>query len=153
MAELSKKSGSTLKQLDDTLDLYLVQKAPSLPTNIKELIVKISPWLTLIFLVLSLPAVLAVLGIGALFTPFSYLGGMNAGLQYTVSMVILAVTIVLEGLAIPGLFKRSISGWNFLFYSVLVSIISNIVSFNIGGLILGTIVPLYFLYQVKSYYK
>lgn len=153
MAELSKKSGSTLKQLDDTLDLYLVQKAPSLPTNIKELIVKISPWLTLIFLVLSLPAVLAILGIGALFTPFSYLGGMNAGLQYTVSMVVLAVTIVLEGLAIPGLFKRSISGWNFLFYSVLVSIISNIVSFNIGGLILGTLVPLYFLYQVKSYYK
>lgn len=146
-------SSSPLAQLENTLDLYCGQKAPALPTKWKETIVKVAPWITLIFLLLSLPAVLALLGIGALLTPVSYLGGPTFGITYTLSLVFLAITIVLEALSLPGLFKKSKQGWSFVYYSTLVGVISNIVYFNPGGIILGTVIPLYFLFQIKSYYK
>lgn len=145
------KSG--VNQLESTLEEYLVKKAPALPENVKELIVKFAPYITLIMLIMALPAVLVLFGIGALLTPFSYMGGVNAGMTYTVSMVVLAVSLVLEALAIPGLFKRTKQGWNLVFYSALVSAVSSLVSFNIVNLVIGTLISLYFLFQVKSYYK
>ena len=146
-------SASPLAQLETALNIYFGEKAPSLPANWKEFIVKIAPWITLVILLLSLPAVLALLGIGALLTPVSYMGGPTFGMTYTISLVFLAITIILEALALPGLFKKTRQGWNFVFYSTLVSIIGNIIYFNIGGIILGTIIPLYFLFQIRSYYK
>lgn len=144
---------SPLTQLEETLDLYFGKKAPALPTAWKEVIVKFAPWLTLFFLILSLPALLAVFGIGALLSPFSFLGGANGGVTYLVSMVLLAVSVVLEALAVPGLFKRSKSGWKFIFYSTLVSLLSNVVSFNLGGIVIGGLISFYILFQIKSYYK
>ena len=37
-----------LAQLESVLEEYLVKKAPGIPANIKELIVKFAPWLTII---------------------------------------------------------------------------------------------------------
>jgi hypothetical protein len=147
------KSGNPLQQLEETLDLYLGKKAPPLPENIKETIVKISPWVTLVVLIISLPAILAVFGIGALLTPLSFMGGLNGGFSYMLSMLVSVVTLVLEGIAIPGLMKRTKQGWNLVYYSVLIGLVANIISMNVGGILIGTLVPLYFLFQVKSYYK
>jgi hypothetical protein len=99
-----------------------------------------------------LPAVLALLGFGALLTPFAYLGGIGNGMMYTISMVILAVSLILEAMAIPGLFNRTRQGWNLVYYSSLISIVSSLLTFNIGS-ILMSVVALYFLFQVRSYYK
>lgn len=134
-----------LNQLEDMLDLYFGQKAPQLPPNVKETIVRIAPWITLVLLVISLPAVLVLFGIGTLFAPVSYLGGFQAGTTYTLSLVVLAVSLVLEALAIPGLMKRSKKGWNMVFYSALVGIVSNLLSMNFMGLIIGALISYYFL--------
>lgn len=153
---MAKTNASPLAQLDETLDLYFGKKAPALPTNVKEIIVKVAPWLAVVLVILfllGLPALLAVFGIGAMFAPVGMMGGVNYGATYIISLVLMIVTVVLEALAIPGLFKRTKAGWNFLFYSTLVGIISNVLSLNISGIILGVLIPLYFLYQVKSYYK
>ena len=69
----SKDFKSYLKQLEDLLSEYLVKKAPALPANIKEAIVNFAPWVTLVVLILTLPVVLAVFGLGAFFAPFSFL--------------------------------------------------------------------------------
>lgn len=144
---------ATLSGLESTLKVYLVDKAPSIPENIKEIIVKFSPWLALIFFVLSLPAILFALGIGTIFTPFSYLGGLRVGMSYTIGMIFTAAVLVIEAIAIPGLFKRKISAWKLLFYASLLSGIQALISFNLGGLIIGTGLSLYILFQVRSYYK
>lgn len=149
--EVSKSS--PLVQLEETLDLYFGKKAPALPANVKEAIVNFAPWISLIMVVVSLPSVLAILGIGSLMAPFSFLGGANAGFRYMLSLIFLAISVLFDGLAIPGLFKKAKSGWNFVFYSTLVGVLSNVVSMNLGGIILGALIPLYFLFQVKSYYK
>jgi hypothetical protein len=48
---------SALGGLEETLDLYFRQKAPAMPPNVKELLVKAAPWITLFILVITLPAV------------------------------------------------------------------------------------------------
>lgn len=151
MAQIS-GSGSALGQLEDTLELYLVKKAPALPENIKELLVKLAPWITLILLIISLPAVLFLLGVGTVLMPFAYLGGAAYGTTYTISMVVLAVSLVLEALAIPGLFKRTKSGWNLVFYSSLVSLVSSLIMFNVVSGIISALIGLYILFQIRSHY-
>lgn len=148
-----KAAQMNLSSLEEMLNEYLGKKAPQLPANIKEAIVQYSPWITLVLLLLSLPAVLVLFGVGTLGMPFSYMGGVQYGMTYTISLVILAVTLVLEGLAIPGLMNRKKSGWNFVFYATLLGIVSNLISMNFGSLILGALLPLYILFQIRSYYK
>ncbi len=144
---------SYLKKLEDTLAEYLVKKAPALPSNLKEALVKFAPWATLVIFILTLPLVLAVLGLGAILAPLSFLGGVTAGAGFTISLVFSAVELVLEAMAIPGLFKRSRQGWNLVFYAALLGGVRNIVTFNLGGLVIGTLLSLYLLFQVREYYK
>lgn len=144
---------SALSQLENILDEYLVKKAPEMPKAWKEIIVQFGPWITLIMLILAAPALLALLGIGALLTPFSFVGGVGAGFSYIVNIVFSIVVIVLEAMAIPGLFARSRKGWDLMFYAILLSGVQSLLTGNIFGLIVGTLLSLYILFQVKSYYK
>lgn len=141
-----------MDKLNETLELYLVKKAPALPPGAKEVIVKFGPWITLVLLILALPAVLVLFGLGTFLAPFAYLGGVGLGTSYTVSLVILAVSLVLEALAIPGLFNRTKQGWNFIYYSTLVSFVSSIMGANPIGAIVSVLIGLYILFQIRSYY-
>ena len=147
---------SAMTLIEQTLHEYMVAKAPALPENIKEILVKIAPWVTLVVLIVTLPLVLLALGLGALVAPFAFLAGPVAGLHYgavyMVSMLVLGVTVVLQALSLPGLFKRSESGWRFAYYGVLVSVLYNLVSFNLVSAIIGGAIGFYFLFQVRSYY-
>lgn len=149
----SKSAASFLAELENLCDEYFGKKAPSLPENAKEAIVKFGPWIALILLVISAPAILGLLGLGAALSPFAYLGNFSAGIGYTVSIVFTVVIMVLEIIALPGLFKRAKSGWNMMFYVTLLQAVDSLVSVNIGGLIIGTLLSLYVLFQIKSYYK
>lgn len=142
-----------LDQLNSVLDEYLVKKAPALPENIKEAIVKYGPYLIIVGLVLSVPSLLLVLGIGAVAAPLVALGGVNTGAQFTFGILVSFVSLILQALSLPGLFKRSLSGWNFSYYSALISAIANLISFNLGGLVIGALISFYILFQIKSYYK
>jgi len=149
---------SLMGQLEDNLDDYLGKKAPQIPAQWKELLVKVAPYLAIVGVVLGIPAVLALFGLGAFVVPLGTLGGIASGrpfmgVGYIVSIVFLAVMIVLEALSISPLFKRSKTGWNYMYYATLLGAIQNLISLNIGGLIIGTLLSLYVLFQVKSYYK
>jgi hypothetical protein len=142
--------------LENTLNEYFGKKAPALPTNIKELLVKFAPWLSVIGVVLSLPALLALVGLGGLVAITSPLGGVSGvqqGVGYLISVVFLIITVALEGLAIPGLFAKSKAGWKMMFYSILVSAVGSLLGMNIVSAIIGLAVGCYFLFQVREYYK
>jgi hypothetical protein len=144
---------SLLAQLESQLQLYLGDKAPSIPKEWKELMVKIAPWLTLVMAVLALPAIVAILGLGSFVLPLSYVGGMRAGMGFTISWVFSLVILVLDIMASPGLFKRTRQAWYLLYYASLLGAVQSVISFNLGGLIIGTLLSLYLLFQVKEYYK
>lgn len=144
---------SYLAKLENLLAEYLVKKAPALPTGIKEAIVKFAPWITLILMILTLPLVLAVFGLGAILAPFSFLGGLQSGVNYLANIALSIVMLVLDGMAIPGLFKKARKAWTLVYCATLIGALQSVISFNLGGLIIGSGLSLYLLFQVREYYK
>ena len=132
------------------LDFYLVRKAPfQLPDNVKEWIVQWAPWITVALLILSLPGLLLVLGLGAAFLPFGGAYASGLGLAW----IFLVVELGLEVAALPGLFARKLNGWNLAFYARLVGIVYSLLAFSVAGVLIGGLIGLYVLFQVRPLYK
>lgn len=149
-----KSTKEHLNGLEQTLDLYFAKKAPALPKGGKEFIVKVAPWLVIIGCVISLPGILTLFGIGSeASNVMMHTVGYGLGPVYYVSIILLIGVIVLELLALPGLFNRKKAGWNYVFYATLVSLLSNLIVLNLLGFVVGALISFYFLFQVREYYK
>ena len=73
------------------------------------------PYISLVVIIFSLPAILFALGLGALLTPFAFMGGVRYGFSLKFSTLFLLTTLVFQVAAIPGLFAREMSVWkNFI---------------------------------------
>ena len=128
-------------------------KAPQLPANWKGGIVSIMPWLALIFGVLGVIGAIAALGIVSVFSPLLMMGGALSTPGTSIVFVVLAlVSSALLLVAFPGVKGRKMQGWDFLFWSELVSIVSSVISLSVFGVIFG-VVGLYILFQIRSHYK
>lgn len=139
-----------MNKLIETLDGYFGKKAPQLPAEVKEFIVKVSPYLAILSAVLAAPAVLALLGLSSMFGFLPYMAAAN-GLG--ISVIVSIAVIVLNVMAIPGLFKRAMSGWNFVFYGLAVSALGSLLMGNIVNALIGLVIGFYFLFQVRPLYK
>ena len=147
---------SMFNQLETMLDEYLGKKAPALPENIKETLAKFAPYLAIIGIVISIPGILAILGIGAMMGPLGALAGtpyISYSIFHYIGVVGLVISVVLEGLAINGLFKREMKSWRLIYYSSLVTFVASVLQGSIGGAIIGGLISLYVLFQIKSKYK
>jgi hypothetical protein len=153
MAKSSVNSSDYLKTLEVEIEkLALHKKVPSLPDNVKEIIVKLTPWLILLSMIMFVPIILTALGISTLMLPLSYLGGIRLGISHTLGLIFALIYLILEGLALPGLFKRQQKAWRLLFYLSLLTVLKNLLNFDLGSLIIGGAISFYFLFQVKSKY-
>ncbi|KKP77671.1 MAG: hypothetical protein A2271_01825 [Candidatus Moranbacteria bacterium RIFOXYA12_FULL_35_19] len=148
-----------INQLEALLDEYMVKKAPfALPKGVKEFIATVSPYLIIIFAIMALPLILAAMGLSAFLTPFAIIGGLGLGFGWgfgaIVSLAIAVVTIVMELMAVPGLFKRTKKSWRLLFYVSIISLVGSIISIHgiVSGII-GAIIGWYILFQMKDMYK
>ena len=148
----NKKWKMILVDLEKKLSEEFVKKLPELPKKLKEIIVKYGPYLVVILLVLSVPVILAFMGIMITTTSLIFLGGVK-GCFYIISVLLGIIMIILQIIAIPGLFKRKIKSWRLLFYISLISALLSLLKFDLGGLIIGVGVSWYVLFQIKSYYK
>ena len=145
-----------ISKLEAMLDGYMVTKAPfALPLGLKEFIVKVSPYLVIIFAVMALPVILAAIGLSTAFVPFTMMGGYGYGwgISAMISLAVSVVVIVMELMAVPGLFKRTRGGWHLVFYASIVSLVGSVISLNIIGGIIGAIIGWYILFQVKDMYR
>lgn len=145
-------NASPLEQLDKNLEDLFLRKIPyQLPPDAKELIVKFAPWIVIIFTLLALPVIFSALALTSLFSPLAYAAG--ASMYWVIPTVILVVSVIMNLLALPGLFNRTMPGWKYTFYGEVLSVLSTLLSGNIVGAIVGGAIGFYILYQVKSYYK
>ena len=142
-----------LTQIKDTLNLYFVKKAPPIPENIKEFIVKYSPYLIIVGLIFTLPSIFMAFGLWSFLAPYAYMGGVRTGFTFSFWGLFSIATLVLEIIALPGLFKRTKKSWEYMFYASLISALGSLLSFNLGSLIIGAVISFYILFQIKSYYK
>ncbi|GAB4219582.1 MAG: hypothetical protein Fur009_6410 [Candidatus Microgenomates bacterium] len=149
---------NVLGQFEEVLETYLVDKAPfSIPNNIKDLIVKFAPYLVIFGIIVTIPAVLAVFGLGVFLSPFSPMmgsrWGMYFGFNYTLAMIILGVSLVVEAMAVPGLFRKEEKAWRLMFYASLISFVSSFMYGGLFGSLIGALITWYILFQVKECYK
>lgn len=141
-------------QLEGFLNTYLHDKAPALPKELKDFIVQYGPIISGVLIVLGLLAVIPLLGlIGGAATLLGYYG-YSLGPLFYIGLLFSIGALVLEGLAIPGLMKRSKKmGWDLLFYSIWVSAAASLLQGSWVALIVSTVVGLYVLFQVREYYS
>jgi hypothetical protein len=138
------------KDLVGFLDSYLVKQAPfQIPDGGREWIVKFGPWITVVLLILTLPVLLFALGLGVIFIPF---GGVGYASGFGMLTLFVIVEVGLMIAALPGLFARKMAGWQLLFYSQLVNIAYNILSGHVVSALLGGLIALYILFQVRPLY-
>src|ERR1700722_8982213 len=122
-------SGNFLKQMEDFFDLYFNKKAPfHLPANVKEWIVKYSPWIDLVLLLLTVSGALAILRY--LLYALQY-GGRFGNIVDVIEWVFILAAFILEACAVPGLFKRSMKSWRLLYYGALLTAVGSLLSYNI----------------------
>ena len=128
-------------------------KLPALPANWREGLVKIIPWIAIIFGVLGVVLSIASFGILAFLSPLVAMGGgLGAVASGPLAAVFLFVSSLLLVLAYKGTKDRRYAGWRFLFFSEVVSLGSAVVFFSVGGIFWG-LVSFYLLFQIRSYYK
>jgi len=113
---------------------------------VKVFIVKFEPWITVVLLILSLPALFIVLGLSEAVVAV----GVAYGLLWSVAF---CLHLVLMGLALPGLFARKMSGWTLMFYAQIVSVVSSLASYQVVGALIFGLISFYILFQVRSLYK
>lgn len=139
--------------LETELAPYFTVKAPfQFPINFREGFVKYWPIVTLIVMVLTLPALLVFLGIGTALMPVSFLGGIGSGLGYTLTMILALIGVILGVLALPGLFNRKRAGWVFSYYAQILSIVGSLIGFQLISILFGLLF-LMLLFQVRDYYR
>jgi hypothetical protein len=142
---------SLLAQLTNFFEDIFLKKAPGMPVAVKEILVKYGPYITILMLVLSIPTVLFILGVGAALTPYGY--AARAGLGFSFAVIFLVVSMVMQGLSVSGLLARKMSGWNWVYWSVLVNIIYSVLSLNIVGGLISAVLGLWVLFQIREYYR
>ena len=146
------KTKELLKPLKD-----VYAKAPALPTNARDVLVSIAPWLALIFGVLAILAGIGGLGIFTAFSPLAY---MYAGAGVSTLLLVSAVVAIVEGLvmvlAFMPLKNRKVRGWNLLVWGEVLAILSSVVTLSVGSIIwalVGAAIAFYVLFQIEPSYK
>lgn len=131
-------------------------KAPALPTNIKDVLVKITPILALVFGILGVLGSIAGMGLLTAFSPLAAMGGGYGVASYgagILSAVIWLVSAVLMLAAFPGLNARKQNGWNLFFWSEVINLVGSLIALSIVSGIIGALIGFYLLFQIKPYYK
>lgn len=143
----------------DTLVVSLektYKSLPTLPVGVKEFIVQVTPWVSLILGLISLFAwgLLALLSI--LTSPLLALAGPG----YLVKTLLIAVVALLQGVLMLMAFqktnRREAAGWKLLTYVAILGVVSAVLSLSVGSIIgglIGAAIEFYFLFQIRSYYK
>jgi len=134
-----------MDKLNQLLEELLVKKAPALPKNVKEFLVQYAYVLNIIGIIIMIPAIFTLLGLNALVSIFVKTSIFG--------VLFLIIEIFFRIKALPGLKSRKIEGWNMVYYAALTQAAYSLFNYDIGGFVIGTLISLYFIFQIKSYYK
>ena len=145
-------SNNSANQIINTVEEWY-SKLPPLPRSWTEVIVKITPWIALVFGILGVLGSIAAFGILTVLSPFVALGGgVGAATNGVIGSLLALVSSGLLLAAFPGTRAGKMSGWNMLFYSEVVSLVSSVVFFSVGGVV-GALIGFYILFQIKTHYR
>ncbi len=125
---------------------------PAFPDNVKDILVKIAPYLCIIGAIFGLLGLLALVGLGGVATGIGAAAYGGSGVLFYISMLILAIMVFLEATAIKPLMNREKKGWTNMYYIQLLSLVSNLLSFSIIGFVISFVIGFWILFQIKDRY-
>jgi hypothetical protein len=164
---------SVFKSLEKSLDEIFDKNAPDLPAGLKKWIVQYLPYINLVLGVITVIAAWSLWNAAhTVNTLVDYANNLSAiyggeqistnRLTFTVwlALGVLAVEAVLYIAAFPGTKARKKSGWDLLFYALLINVAYGIVvAFtdyggfgSLLGSLIGSAVGAYFLFQIRPSY-
>ncbi len=128
----------------------IYSKLPSLSLDLKEFVVRVIPFFTILFgILITIASVMDFLG-SSVISSFTLTGPQIIQQLFIRSILGIAQGIIMI-FAFPPLKKHKERGWRLLFWSQIIWILAAAVSFN-SAIILGFLI-LYPLFQVKNYYR
>lgn len=157
MSTHTNQAKDALSKLEGLFEEYLGHKAPAMPDNIKDTLVSFAPYLAILSVVLTVPALFALIGIGTAVGPFTAFLGAGYMMQYSFSYMVgagtLLVSAVFAALAIQGLFKREMKAWRLMYYSSLISFVASVLQGSVMSALVGLVIGMYILFQVREKYR
>lgn len=165
---------SALQSLEKSLDEVFGKNAPQLPAGLKKFIVQYLPYINLILGILSLAAAWSLYNaahtVNTLVNYANNLSAVYGGEQIATNrltvavwaaLAVLAVEALLYIAAFPGTKARKKSGWDLLFYALLINVVYGIVvAFtdyggfgSLIGSLVGSAIGAYFLFQIRGSYS
>jgi uncharacterized BrkB/YihY/UPF0761 family membrane protein len=143
--------------LDKKLQEFFVTKAPfDLPNGLKEFMVTVFPYFNALSVALTAMSLLAWVGLSSIFGPVMKMANVNLNMNINgigaPILVLQVVSLVLSILAFGGLFKRHQKAWKYKVWQALIGALMSAIMLNVYSLLIGGLVSLYLLYQIKSKY-
>lgn len=135
--------------LEKDLEPIFLGKFPAFPENVKESIAQYGPYVLIALAVLGLFGLLTAFGIG---TAAIGVTTLAYGFNFYVGVLLTGITLVLYLMAFTPLKARRRAGWNFLYYAVLISFVSNLLQLNFIGAIIGAVIGFWVLFQIREKY-
>lgn len=135
------------------LEPIFTEKLPAFPENIKDILVMIAPWLAILEAIFGALAFLTLLGLGSFVSILSIgAGAYSSTWQMWVSIFAVGANAILGILAFKPLQNKEKKGWNYMYYSCLISVGSSLLTFNIVGALISAFIGFWILFQMKGRY-
>jgi len=131
---------------------YLYEKLPHIPEAQRRLVAKYFPFAVTILLGWRIITLVRYISFQLITPSAAYLYPALGGGYGIVGIMLVGMAVVLAGIALPGLFTFKRFGWTYLFLSELLIILTNLIHLNIVNFLVGGLIALYILFQVRSYY-
>lgn len=143
--------------LEKYADEYCISKAPfQIPDSLKEFLVKFGPYVMIVGLAFGLWAYVTLYSAYSSFSQYGAMFGVAWSFWTPTIIFSLMASVTAFGFqikALPGLLARKKEGWEYMVYASLVSLVPNIISFQIFSFIIGFVIGMYILFQLKYMYK
>lgn len=142
-----------LVDLEKKLNGIFGEKAPKLPESVVNFLVNYGPYLVILGIIIGAGSLLTSLGLMAVIMPLARMEYYGYHYGFAFWNLFSLAAMVLEAIAIPGLFKKTKQSWNLMFYASLAYILFSLFSSNLISAAIGAIVSWYFLFQIRKSYK
>lgn len=137
--------------------LPLFQKAPHLPASAKQILVDVAPWISLISGALGIVGILSASAFMSMLFSFAFVTGGLLPIFFTAGMLLWLAGSLLSLLAYKPLSEKKKLGWNYMFYSSLLSVVAFILQMIAGqgmfGYVIALLIGFWLLFEVRDQYS
>ena len=138
--------------LERELEPVFLDKFPPFSESVKEFVVQYGPYFILILSVLGLFGLLTAFGIGSVISGMGTVS-TSFGISFYVNILLGIFVLIMYLMAFTPLRARKRSGWNLLYYALLIGIVSNIIQLNIIGTLVSGVLGFWILFQIREKYS